>query len=109
MHEAGYLRDTVRSTRVSNRDFYHLEVHFCRTEDQVEIAERIKVAKVFPISRQSGVMRFTYHFGAAQCVRETLIEEPREQPREGMVREIIKKSHRIDFHRIDQARSVDEF
>ena len=62
-----------------NRRLDDLEILFGSTEDQIEIAKRIEIAKIGALARQHFVILSQQHLGAAQCIRQPCIDEIGEQ------------------------------
>ena len=49
MFEAGNISGTVSAVAVANRYFNNFKVEFMRPENQIEIAEWVKIPKEFPV------------------------------------------------------------
>ena len=98
----------VRALVVADGQVDDAQVEARGAEQQVEVAERIEVAEVGAVGGDALVVRAVERLGAAQRVAHLLAEQPREEPREGLVGEQVQEAHGPPFHRIDQARAVDE-
>src|SRR5450759_2388837 len=94
---------------VANGDFDDLEVQLRGTENQIEISEGIKLAEIGTVGDDLLVVPAAQNLGSAKGVRESLIEQPAEEPRESLVGEQIQESHCLVLHRVDKPRAVDEF
>ena len=74
MLKARNLCFTIGSACIANRNFNYFEIKLCRPEDQVEIAERVELAKVPPVGCDALISFTGKHFRATQGICETLIE-----------------------------------
>ena len=109
MAPAGYIRISVNPFAIMDWDFDNLQPHPRSTKNQIEIAERIEVAKEGAISGQPAIVRTANHLGAAQRVSEPLAKYKGESHREEFVAKKVEEAHRLLFHGVDQPRAIDEF
>lgn len=79
MPKARNLSFTIGPSRIADRQIDRLEIELRGAEDEVEIAERIKIAEVGLAIPKPVVIRTAHHFGAAQGVRVALVQQPGEQ------------------------------
>ena len=79
-----------------------LEVEPSRTEEQVEIAEGVKIAEDGAVGRDTVIVALPQHFGAAQRILHRLAEQPREKQTEELVAQQVGKAHGLFFHGVDQ-------
>jgi len=82
MAEARDVGRAIGTHGVPNRHFDDFERKFRRAEDEVEIAERIKIAEIIVALGDAVIMLPPQRLGAAQRIGEALIEQPGEQQRE---------------------------
>src|SRR5262249_24876426 len=106
--EAGNLGLAVGAAGVADRNLDRLEAELGGAEDQIEIAERIEIAEIAATGLEARIVGAGQRLGAAQRIGEPLREQPGEQQREALVGDEVEKTHGLVFHRIDQARAVDE-
>src|SRR3989344_7500370 len=102
------FRFTVLTVSITYGNLNDLEVHFAGTEQQVEVAERIEVAKVGAVPDQRQIIFPEHHLGAAQRVLQAFAEQPGKGHGEEFVRDQVERAHRLAFHRVDQPASVQE-
>ena len=76
MSEARYLRAAICSLGVADRYFNHFQIELGGAEDQIEISERVEISEIGAVSCDIEIVRLGQHFGTAQRVGETLVEEP---------------------------------
>src|ERR1044071_4871355 len=82
------------------------QVELGRAEEEVEIAEGIKIPKVIAVGGDGLVILFEKDLGAAEGVLEGLAEKPGEGGAEKLVGDHVEEPHGLLFHRVDQAHSV---
>src|SRR5271165_4113293 len=82
-HEAvpkpGDLRLAIGAACIADRDFDSFETELRGAEDEVEIAERIKVAEIAAAALEPQVVAAAHYLRPAQRVGEALRQEPAEQ------------------------------
>src|SRR5438105_12940111 len=100
---------TVGSLVIAHRHVDNLEVELGGAENQVEVAKRIEVAEVGAVGGDGLVVCPAQHFGPAKRVLDVLAEQPGKSHAEKLVAEEVQKAHRLLFHRVDKAHTVDEF
>src|SRR5947209_13007001 len=102
MAKAGYLGFPVSAISVADGHLDDFEIEFCRTENQIEIAERVEDSEVRAPSLEPLVVRSRQHLGSAECVGEPLAEQPCEDHGEQLVRNQVERPHCLIFHPIDK-------
>lgn len=76
MLPAGDVGCTIGALAIADGEIDDLEVEFGGSEDQVEIAEGIEIAKVGAVGCYFFVVFFPHHFGAAKGIFDGLTEHP---------------------------------
>src|SRR5690348_12259636 len=107
--EAADVGRTVGAFAVADGEVEDFEIHLGRAEEKIEIAEGVEVAEIGSIGGQLFVITLTQDLRAAKSVLHTLPEQAREGPAEEFVPGQVEQSHRVLFHWVDQAHTVDEF
>src|SRR5260370_12734400 len=102
------LRDSGQPALVTDWNLDDRKAEAGYTEEQVEIAEWIELAEMFPPGFDLFVVGLEQDLGPAQRVSNGLLEQPREQLAEEPVANVIDELHRAFFHGIDEAGPVDE-
>src|SRR5436189_6025117 len=101
-----YVCFAIRSIPISNGTINKLEIQLRGAENQVEITERIKLAKIIPAAFQQPVIRSPKDFGSTERVFDRLSKKPGECEAEKLVSDQVKETHRLFFHRIDEPATV---
>src|ERR1700730_3742673 len=109
MMKSGYLALAVGPADVSHRNLEKLQIEFRRTKDEIEVTERVEIAKVTVSRFQAQIVGPLEHLCTAQRVRTALVQEPGEQIGKCLVCDQIQKPHGFVFQGIYEARAVDEF
>src|SRR3989304_2805677 len=109
MPEAVDFRFTVLTVSITYWNLNDLEVHFAGTEQQIEVPERIEVAKVRAVPDQRQIIFPEHHLSAAQRVLQAFAEQPGKGHGEDFVGDQIERAHRLSLHRVDQPAPVQEF
>src|SRR4029453_711754 len=99
---------SVGAVVIANRQVDEPEVQARGAEQEIEVSEGIEVAEVRAARLDALVVPLEEHLGAAERVGDPLAEEPGERHSEELVPEEVQEAHRLAFHRVDQARAVDE-
>src|SRR5438132_4935666 len=81
---------------------------FARSEEQVEVTERIKVAKETTVSNNFLVVSAIKHFRSAKRVFHRLAEQPSKCVAETFIGNHVAELHRFAFHWVNEPHSVDE-
>ena len=84
------------------------ETESCCAEEQVEVAERIKVAKKTSMGSDLVIIFFGHDFGPAKSILESLAEDKREGKCKKFVAYHVDESHCLFIHRIYQPAAINE-
>src|SRR4029077_13193461 len=99
---------SVLPVTIPNRHVHDLKMLFAGTEEQIKIAERIKIAEEVAVPFNLLVIGSMQHLRSAKGVLNGLAEQPAESVAKEFVRNNVAELHCLTFHRIDQANPVDE-
>src|SRR6476659_4388276 len=102
------VRRAVRPLPVPNWQVHDAQRQPRRAEEQIEVAERVEVAKISTVGGNPLIVRPAQHFGSAQGVFDRLSKKPRKRQAEELVPEQIPEAHRFLFHRVHEPDAVDE-
>src|SRR5690606_10598022 len=98
----------VRAVFVTNREVANAELQKRGAEEEIEIAEWIKVAEPFDPTRDSVHVVAQKHLGAAEAVFDRLAQHVGKRDRKKFLPEQTQETHRLLFHWIHQATAVRE-
>lgn len=76
MSESGDICSAVSSLPVSDGYLQNFQVQFVCSEEQIEIAERIKIAEIGPVFYQLQVVGPEHDLCSAEGIPESLVEQP---------------------------------
>ena len=93
---------------VSNWDIDDSQRHHRRREDQLEIAEWIEIAEVFPPTNEAVIVVASKELRTAQDIAERCLDENAQHIGKNDVAQLIQKAHRFGLHRVDEPAAVDE-
>jgi hypothetical protein len=93
---------------IADGDVADFEVLFVGAEEQVEVAERIKLAEVGAVGGDLEVVFAGEDLGAAERVFDALAEEPGESQAEEFIGDHVEELHGLFLHRVDEAGAVGE-
>src|SRR5258708_20078669 len=85
---------------IADWEVENLQIQFARTEEKIEIAERIEIAEVGSIFRDLLIIGFGQHFRSAKCILDVLSQQPTKEHPYRFVRTEIEKAHCFLVHRI---------
>src|SRR5207245_2268650 len=91
-----------------DRNFDDFQTALCRTENEIEISERIELPEIVSLCGNFSIGVSRQYLCAAQGVGEPLVNQEAEGRREQPIGDQIKRPHRLSLHRVDKARAVDE-
>src|ERR1044072_8863151 len=98
----------VSPVAISDRNVADLQMQMIRAEDQVEIAEGIKLTKMRAVRRDAPVIGLQQDLGAAKRVLDRLAQRPTEGEAKKLVGAEIAEAHRLVFHRVNQPHAISE-
>ena len=98
----------VGALAVMHGHFNDFQPEPCRAKQQVEVAEGVKIAEIFPVRHDAVVIFFEQHFVCAKGIGEFLAEQEAENFSKRPIGDAIGKLHRAFVHFGDQPRAVDE-
>src|SRR5712691_6051564 len=106
--KAGDIGRPVGALAIADGNLHDAEVELGRAEDQIEIAEGIKVAEMRPAGREPRVVVAPDDLGAAQRVLDRLADEQGKEQSEEAIAEEVEEAHGLRIHAIDEARAHGE-
>src|SRR5688500_19591214 len=109
MFPARDIGRAIGSFTVTNRQVDDLAIEFGRAEDQVIVAEWVKIAKIGTVGCNLFVIAAPEDFCATQGILDGLSEQPGERYTKELIAKKIECAHRFLLHRVDKAHAVDEF
>src|SRR5688500_3330873 len=92
----------VRSRPVIHGNIDYTGSKYSSGEQQLEVAERVEVAEVFPPSDEPLVVAPREELRAAQAVADRDVKDKAQHLGEEDVAEMVEQSHRLPFHRIHE-------
>src|SRR5687768_17060228 len=93
---------------VAHRHLHQGQLDTRGAEEQVEVSERVELAKLLPGGRDTLVIGFPQDLRPAQRILDALTQEPGKDEAEELISEQIHYAHRFIFHGVDETRPVDE-
>src|SRR4051794_17014938 len=102
------VRLAINPLAVRDRNLNDLQAHPCRTEDQIEITEGVKISEIGPIASQLLIVTAGQNLGSAKRIFKPLAQHERECHREELVTQQVHESHGPRLHWIDQSAPIDE-
>ena len=86
MSPARNVRRAISTIVVPDRDIDDFQVQLGGAKQQIEVAKRIKVAKVGPVAGQKFVIITHQRLGSAQGILNGLAENPGKEKTKGFIR-----------------------
>ena len=90
MFEPADLGGAILTLFIADNDLGYFQVQFGCSEKEVEIPERIKIAKVPAVPLNGLIIPFEQHLCSTQGIFQSLPEEVAEKPSEKLVRQEIE-------------------
>src|SRR5580692_8637021 len=102
------IRLSVGPLTIPHRDIRNPEIQLARTKQEIEISERIEIAKERSIGGDAQVILPRKHFRTAERILDRLSQSPAECDAEELVRAHVQELHGAVFHRIDETHAICE-
>jgi len=96
----------IGARAVANGQIHQPQVEFGRSENQIEISKRIKLAEIGRVASERFVILAEQDFGSAKSILELLSQQPTEGEAEKFVGHHIQELHGLLLHRIHQSDTI---
>src|SRR4026207_1725148 len=103
MREPANVSRPVSPFVVTHGNLDNSEIQFRGAKKQVEVAERIKLAKITAALGDSIVVVSVKYFSAAECVFYRLSQHAAQQKGKKLITDQVQKAHRFGILGIDQS------
>ena len=98
----------VRAFPIANGDLADLQFKVRRSEQQIEVPERVEVPERSAVLRDAPIIARPQSLGTAEGIGDTLVQDPTEDQPEQLVPRKVGQTHRALLHRVDEPAAVDE-